>query len=104
MLYSVWKLAMHHELRRLLTEFSLDELPRMCNAEILSRVEALRELGDAPHYLWRFPAGSAVMLAEMEKPQSCALNGRAVFSISLLEDELSTRCGAKKVRNANRLS
>ncbi len=82
---------MEKELRRLLTEFSLNKVSRMSEFEILSRVEALRELGDAPHYLWRFPAGNATELAEMGKGLICAQNGRASFSIHILEEEIRAR-------------
>lgn len=86
-------ISMEKELRRLLTEFSLNELARMTNQEILSRVEALRELGNAPHYLWRFPAGNATELAEMGKELICAQNGQASFSIHILEEEIRARTG-----------
>ncbi len=84
---------MQPELRRLLTEFSLDELPRMSEGEILSRIEALRELGDAQHYLWRFPVANAAELAVMGKGLSCVHNGRASFSIHILEEQIRARTG-----------
>ncbi len=85
---------MEKELRRLLTEFSLDELPQMSELEILARIAALHESGDAPHYLWRFPAGNATELAEMGKGQISAQNGQAIFSIHILEEEIRVRTGA----------
>ncbi len=84
---------MNIELRRLLTEFSLNEPPQMSEPEILARIEALRELGDAQHYLWRFPAGNATELAERGKGLICGQNGRASFSIHILEEEIRARTG-----------
>jgi hypothetical protein len=91
---------MHPELRRLLTEFSLEELPRMSNAEIMARIEALRELGDASHYLWRLPARYLTTLVQTKGLEGAEQNGRASFSVCLLEEELRARRGVKQLENA----
>jgi hypothetical protein len=81
----------------------IEELPRMNEAEVNTRIEALREIGDAPCYLWRLPAKNLVMLAQTREPHIDELNGKASFSIYLLEAELRARSGVKRLKTAVQL-
>ncbi len=92
---------MEHQLRRLLTEVSLEELPRMTDAEILSRIEAMRELSGGRDYLWGFTAGNAAMLAEMGEAQIHSHSGRASFPVHLLRKELRAITVAKNDKNVD---
>jgi hypothetical protein len=76
------------EERKALIHFRDEEIPDMSEEEICRRLDALREIEDAPHFYWRLPPKDEKHRELIRRVEEETLNGGASSFIYLLEQEL----------------
>jgi hypothetical protein len=86
--------------RRFLIHFEEEDISDMSETEIRMRIEALLEIEDAPHFMWKMPPESPEFANRINQYYQDKLNGSAGWYIYLLEEELNARKAAEALKKS----